>query len=178
MRLPQREVRSIEAPISVPPKNPFGEKIPNFGSDPHAIRSNGSYEGSGPDLGGEGTGIGGGNSAVEIRKPKNDDIEPPVVKPRKAPAILKISHVINGMAKTLITPRYPETAKAVHLTGQVQVQVTIDEDGNVIAADILSGHFLFRRAALDAARASKFTPTILSEQKVKVTGVIIYNFNG
>jgi len=35
-----------------------------------------------------------------------------------------------------------------------------------------------RLAAETAARASKFAPTLLSGQKVKVTGILIFNFVG
>jgi TonB family protein len=62
------------------------------------------------------------------------------------------------------------------VTGQVTVQVLIDENGNVISASAASGHPLLRAAAVNAARASKFSPTKLSGQPVKVNGVIIYNF--
>ena len=58
----------------------------------------------------------------------------------------------------------------------VQVQVLIDENGNVVSAHAVSGHPLLQAAAVAAARASKFTPTKLSGQPVKVNGVIIYNF--
>jgi protein TonB len=54
--------------------------------------------------------------------------------------------------------------------------VTIDESGNVISASAVSGHPLLRAAAVAAARSSKFSPTMLSGQAVKVTGVIVYNF--
>ena len=56
------------------------------------------------------------------------------------------------------------------------VQVLIDENGNVVAAHATSGHPLLQAAAVGAARSSKFTPTKLSGQPVKVNGVIIYNF--
>ncbi len=61
--------------------------------------------------------------------------------------------------------------------GQVQVQVTIDEDGNVISASAVSGHPLLRQAAAAAARQAKFQPTLLSGEPVRVTGTIVYNFN-
>jgi outer membrane biosynthesis protein TonB len=54
--------------------------------------------------------------------------------------------------------------------------VLIDENGNVVAAHATSGHPLLAAAAVNAARSSKFTPTKLSGQPVKVNGVIIYNF--
>jgi hypothetical protein len=56
------------------------------------------------------------------------------------------------------------------------VQVTIDEQGDIVSATAVSGHPLLRAAAVEAARASKFSPTLLSGQPVKVSGVIVYNF--
>lgn len=84
--------------------------------------------------------------------------------------------VINGKAKELPKPEYPEAARAVKASGTVNVNVTIDENGNVISASAVSGHPLLRVAALNAAKQAKFTPTKLSGQPVKVTGVIVYNF--
>ena len=85
--------------------------------------------------------------------------------------------VLNGKAQNLPAPEFPAAAKAVNASGTVNVQVTIDEDGNVTSANAVSGHPLLRSAAVDAARQAKFTPTQLSGQAVKVTGVIVYNFH-
>ena len=84
--------------------------------------------------------------------------------------------VLNGKATRLVQPPYPAIAKAAHASGQVRVQVLIDENGNVISATPISGHPLLQGSAAAAARASKFSPTMLSGQPVKVSGVIIYNF--
>lgn len=84
--------------------------------------------------------------------------------------------VLNGKATNLVKPPYPPAAKAVRASGAVNVQVTIDEQGNVISASAVSGHPLLRASAVQAARASKFSPTILSGTPVKVIGVIVYNF--
>lgn len=84
--------------------------------------------------------------------------------------------VVNGKATNLVKPAYPAAAKAVRAQGAVNVQVTIDEEGSVISATAVSGHPLLRAAAVEAARASKFSLTMLSGQLVKVTGVIVYNF--
>ncbi len=72
---------------------------------------------------------------------------------------------------------YPPAAKAIRASGDVNVQVTIDEKGNVISANAVSGHALLRQAAENAARGAKFSPTLLSNQPVKVTGVIVYKFS-
>lgn len=109
------------------------------------------------------------------------DEPPPVVKtptpkpPPPAPKKVSLG-VINGKASRLVTPPYPPAAKAVRAAGAVNVSVSIDESGNVVSASAVSGHPLLRQAAESAARQSKFTPTVLSGQPVKVTGIIVYNF--
>lgn len=84
--------------------------------------------------------------------------------------------VLNGKAITLPKPAYPEIARSAKAAGVVVVEVTIDEMGDVIEARATSGHELLRAAAVEAARQAKFTPTKLSGQPVKVSGMITYRF--
>jgi TonB family protein len=84
--------------------------------------------------------------------------------------------VVNGKATSLPKPVFPQAALAVGAKGEVNVQVTIDENGDVIFASAVSGHPLLRQAAEQAARQAKFAPTMLSDQPVKVSGIIVYNF--
>jgi len=84
--------------------------------------------------------------------------------------------VLNGKATSLAKPEYPAAARAVKASGAVNVQVTIDGQGNVISASAVSGHPLLRQAAEKAARESKFSPTLLEGIPVKVTGIVVYNF--
>jgi protein TonB len=102
--------------------------------------------------------------------------EPPPPPPKPTPHAPISGGVLNGKAVHLVQPPYPPIARSAHASGQVVVQVLIDENGNVVAAHATSGHPLLQAAATNAARASKFTPTKLSGQPVKVNGVIIYNF--
>src|SRR2546421_2123208 len=102
--------------------------------------------------------------------------EPPPPAPKPTPHAPISGGVMNGKAVHLVTPPYPAIARSAHASGAVQVQVLIDENGNVIAAHAMSGHPLLQAAAVAAARSSKFTPTKLSGQPVKVNGVIVYNF--
>lgn len=110
-----------------------------------------------------------GPAKVEIK-----DEPPPAPKP--IPHAPISGGVLNGKAIHLVQPQYPPMARTAHVSGQVSVQVLIDENGSVISAHASSGHPLLQAAAVAAARASKFTPTKLSGQPVKVNGVIIYNF--
>ena len=84
--------------------------------------------------------------------------------------------VLNSRAVQLPIPDYPAAAAAVRAEGAVNVQVTVDEAGNVISAQAVSGHPLLQSAAVTAARQAKFSPILLSGSPVKVTGVIVYNF--
>ncbi len=85
--------------------------------------------------------------------------------------------VLNGKAISLPKPAYPPIARAAKAGGSVAVQVVVDENGNVISASPVSGHPLLRAAATAAARGAKFSPTKLSGQPVRVTGIIVYQFN-
>ncbi len=84
--------------------------------------------------------------------------------------------VLNGKAIDLPKPSYPAAAKAVKAAGMVTVQATVDENGNVVSANAVSGHPLLRQAAEEAAHQAKFAPTLLSGKAVKISGVIVYNF--
>ena len=119
-----------------------------------------------------------------ISEVKDEDTKVPevVVKPSpkvedtpKKPTTVSLG-VINGKAINLVKPPYPAAARAVRAEGAVNVQVLIDENGNVVSATAVSGHPLLRAVSVTAARQTKFTPTLLSKQPVKVTGVIVYQF--
>ena len=109
---------------------------------------------------------------VEIK----DEPPPPAPTPRPTPHAPISGGVLNGKAVHLVQPPYPAIARSAHACGAVNVQITIDENGNVLSARPVSGHPLLQAAAGAAARGSKFTPTKLSGQPVKVSGIIVYNF--
>lgn len=84
--------------------------------------------------------------------------------------------VLNGRAKNLIKPEYPKEAREAKIEGTVNVQITIDENGNVMTATAVSGPDMLREVSEKAARDSKFAPSYLSGRPVKVSGVLVYNF--
>ena len=113
---------------------------------------------------------GGGTSEVAAAPPP----PPPPPKPKITKPVS--GGVLNGKATSLPKPPYPAAARAVRASGSVSVQVVISESGSVISATATSGHPLLRAAAVAAARGAKFSPTQLSGQPVKVSGIITYNF--
>ena len=84
--------------------------------------------------------------------------------------------VLNGRAVNLPKPAYPPIAKQMRASGQVAVQVFVDETGNVTAAKATSGNSLLRAPAEAAARQSRINPIIVGDRAVKATGIIVYNF--
>jgi periplasmic protein TonB len=102
--------------------------------------------------------------------------EPPPAPTPAPPKILKVSRVLNSQALSLPPPSYPPIARQTRTQGTVIVQVMIDEEGKVISAKATSGHPLLIPEAQKAAFRARFSPTVLGDQKVKVQGVITYNF--
>jgi TonB family protein len=73
-------------------------------------------------------------------------------------------------------PQYPAVAKAAGAEGPVQVQVTVNENGEVVSAEAISGHPLLREAAVEAARQWRFKPTTIEGKSVKTRGTLTFNF--
>ncbi len=139
---------------------------PTRGSKQIRASGQGSGRGNGQGIGlGSGSGSGAGNVPP-----------PPVLMTTKTVPQTVSFGVVNGKARQLAVPSYPAAGKAVRATGAVNVQVTIDESGNIISANAVSGHPLLRHSAEQSALKSSFMPVMLSGQPVKVTGVIVYNF--
>jgi TonB family protein len=111
------------------------------------------------------------NPVVAISEPP----PAPTPTPKPAPKVVRKT-ILNGEALVLPKPPYPPMAIQIHVQGTVNVQVLIDERGNVISATPVSGHPLLTHAAKTAALQARFSPTMLGNQPVKVSGVITYNF--
>ncbi len=113
---------------------------------------------------------GGGSRVIEVGTP------PPAVTIEKSVPRIMSKGVINGEAISLPKPTYPSLAKQLRIQGTVSVQILIDESGKVISAKVVSGNPSLATAARQAAFGARFSPTRLSDQPVKVSGVITYNF--
>ena len=99
------------------------------------------------------------------------------VRPEPPKIIRKSGGVLQTSATRRVEPVYPALARTARVSGSVVVEVTVDEEGNVISARAISGHPLLKDAAVNAARGWQFTQTQLSGVPVKVIGTITFNFN-
>lgn len=104
-------------------------------------------------------------------------VPPPPVNKSSERKVIRSPGPINGKAIYLPKPPYPAHAAAIGVSGNVDVQVTIDETGKVISAKAVSGHPFLRGPAEKAAWSARFSPTYLGPTPVKVTGVIVYKFS-
>ncbi|MDT4967338.1 MAG: hypothetical protein QOJ64_2075 [Acidobacteriota bacterium] len=77
---------------------------------------------------------------------------------------------LDSRATSKPDPAYPPAARAVHASGKVVVQVTVDDQGRVMQAHPVSGNPLLQAAATQAARQARFDPG------PPMTGTLTYNF--
>ena len=112
-----------------------------------------------------------GGSARGVPRPAPQDTPPP---PLRAPIT---GGILNGKAISKPTPRYPAEARKAGVSGMVHVAIVIDEKGKVISAEAVSGPDELREAAVEAALKTRFSPTRLSGQPVKVSGRLAYHFS-
>jgi TonB family protein len=87
-----------------------------------------------------------------------------------------ISGVLNMKLLNDVVPVYPQKAKDKGIQGRVEVQLLINEDGEVIFANPLSGPEELWAESVKAAVGARFNPTTLSGKPVKITGRVIFDF--
>ncbi|HEY0407857.1 MAG TPA: energy transducer TonB [Pyrinomonadaceae bacterium] len=159
-----------------------GDNIPP--APPNAVVGPGNYDvGSGGDHGASPYGAGrgtpnastaGDGNGVELTRETPPEIRKVEVAPPK-PKVYSLG-VIESKVIQKAVPPYPELAKRAHVSGVVTVQILLDEQGRVISARATNGHPLLTAAAERAASQTRFSPTYLSNQPVKVTGIITFRF--
>jgi protein TonB len=67
-------------------------------------------------------------------------------------------------------------ARTAKISGRVVVEVTVDEEGNVIEAVAKSGHVLLRQAAVDAVKQWKYQPALLNGEPISVIAEVNVDF--
>lgn len=104
----------------------------------------------------------------------------PPVEPVR-PTRQKLSEgVMEGALIRRVEPGYPLLACNLHLSGTVRLRAIIATDGSVQNLEVLSGHPILARAALDAVRQWRYRPTRLNGVPVEVETYItvIFDFGG
>jgi len=75
-----------------------------------------------------------------------------------------------------VTPVYPPLARQTRISGIVRLEAVISLNGSIESLQVMSGHPLLTRAALDAVRQWVYQPTLLNGEPVEVVTQIEVNF--
>jgi protein TonB len=102
---------------------------------------------------------------------------PAVEKPPGPSAPIRVSVGVQ-MAKLVnrVIPIYPPLAKSAHISGVVHLIGIISKDGTIRNLQVISGHPLLTKAALDAVSQWVYKPTLLNNEAVEVIAPIDVNF--
>jgi len=78
-----------------------------------------------------------------------------------------------------VTPVYPPLARQTRISGTVRLHAIISKTGSVESLEVLSGHPLLVRAAMDAVQQWRYKPTLLNGEPVEVDTTIdvIFSLN-
>ena len=78
-----------------------------------------------------------------------------------------------------VQPVYPPLARQARISGTVRLHAIIAKNGSVEQLEVLSGHPLLVRAAMDAVQQWKYKPTLLNGEPVEVDTTIdvIFSLN-
>jgi protein TonB len=172
-RLPEGIILRFTPPTVIPRSLPPAvEELPEVGEPggmPGGVPG-GSRDG---ELGGVAGGVPGSAGPITVIPP----LSPPTVEALPPTPPRRVSRgVLQGSVIRRVEPIYSPMARSARISGLVQIEVVIDERGNVISATVVQGHPFLSQAALDAAWQWKFRPTLLNGEPIKVTGVLIFNF--
>jgi TonB family protein len=101
----------------------------------------------------------------------------PMVLPKATLGTLKISQgVSQGLLIKRVQPRYPQNALAMRVQGAVQLQATINKEGNISNLKVVSGDAVLARAATEAVRQWRYKPYYLNGEPVDIETQITVNF--
>ena len=87
-----------------------------------------------------------------------------------------ISGVLNVKVLNELSPAYPQKALDRKIQGKVEVQILVNEDGEVIFANPLAGPEELWAESVKTSVSARFTPMTLAGKPVKITGRIIFDF--
>jgi periplasmic protein TonB len=78
-----------------------------------------------------------------------------------------------------VQPVYPPLARQTRISGTVRLHAIISKSGTVESLEVMSGHPLLVRAAMDAVQQWKYKPTLLNGDPVEVDTTIdvIFSLN-
>jgi periplasmic protein TonB len=103
----------------------------------------------------------------------SDPVLPPPPPTVHHPAV---SRMMDGNLIHRVQPDYPPLAKQVHVQGLVVLRAMISREGAIEELQVLSGHPMLVKAAVDAVRQWRYHPYVLNGEPVEVETEVKVNF--
>ena len=103
----------------------------------------------------------------------SSSLPPKVATPQK---VRVSSGVAAGNLIQKVQPQYPAIAKTARIQGTVILHALIGKDGQVKNLQLVSGHPMLAKAALDAVRQWKYKPYSLNGQPTEIETEVTVNF--
>jgi protein TonB len=101
-------------------------------------------------------------------------VVPPAPKPVAHPP--RVSRMMEGNLIYKVQPAYPPMARSARIQGAVVVRAIISRSGAIENLQVLAGHPLLVKAAIDAVSQWRYRPYILNDEPVEVETQITVNF--
>ena len=153
--------------LVVPRSIPRSIAILDDGGVPPSINGGGVPFGTGS--------LGANNSVINLI---GEGVQPFVPKP-PAPVARppRVSAMMEGYLVHRVEPVYPPLARAARVQGVVELQAVISKQGTIEKLQVLSGHPMLVKAAVDAVQQWRYRPYILNGEPVEVETHITVNFS-
>jgi periplasmic protein TonB len=134
-----------------------------------------------PDVGATGVegGVGGGVAGGVLGGIIGGGAPPPPPKPTQT-RIRVGGNVAAAKLTRQVQPIYPQIAKTAHVQGTVLLHAIIAKDGTIQELQYVSGPPLLMKAAMDAVREWRYSPTLLNGEPVEVdtTVQVVFTLGG
>lgn len=75
-----------------------------------------------------------------------------------------------------VAPVYPAAARQLNVSGSQDVEIAVNEEGDVVDAKVLKGNAMFSAASIAAVKQWKFTPLLQDGSAKPFTTVIVFNY--
>jgi protein TonB len=121
-----------------------------------------------------GLGTPGVNNPVIDSIGRDVTVAPPPPKPVAHPP--RVSRMMEGNLIYKVQPVYPPMARAARIQGPVVLRAIISRSGAIERLQVVGGHPMLVKAAIDAVSEWRYRPYILNDEPVEVETQVTVNF--
>ena len=87
-----------------------------------------------------------------------------------------VSRMMEGNLVLRVQPNYPAIARQARVQGEVVLRAMISREGTIENLQVLSGHPMLVRSAVDAVRQWRYRPYVLNGEPIEVETEVKVNF--